>query len=183
MPALSLMQFAEELITDQREQQTGDDGYFLFYTPYFRPCSLRVGARNRSYKKDDEPLLNFKGYMSSCSREKVLLCTKRGNQSPLSKYRGLLDEQNKGEEENVYYQGKCGKLTEHLLSTFSAPSQAPSLLYDFRFRVECPPPTNLPTPLELCSPLPSQTTSHNYLYSNPSPLSPSLWWRELISES
>jgi hypothetical protein len=43
------------------------------------------------YKKDDEALLNLTGAMSRCSREKVLMCTvhRRGNSSPLSKYRGF----------------------------------------------------------------------------------------------
>jgi hypothetical protein len=40
----------------------------------------------RSYKKDYEPLLNLTEAMSSCSREKVLLCTQK---SPVSKYRGF----------------------------------------------------------------------------------------------
>jgi hypothetical protein len=31
--------------------------------------------RTRSYKKDDEPLLNLTGAMSRCSRENVLMCT------------------------------------------------------------------------------------------------------------
>ncbi len=40
--------------------------------------------RTRSYKKDDESLLNLTGAMSRCSREKVLICTqKRDLQSPL----------------------------------------------------------------------------------------------------
>jgi hypothetical protein len=40
--------------------------------------------RARSYKKDDEPLLNLTGAMSRCSREKVLMCTqKRELESPL----------------------------------------------------------------------------------------------------
>jgi hypothetical protein len=38
----------------------------------------------RSYKKDEEPLLNLTGGMSLCSREKVLIYTqKRELESPL----------------------------------------------------------------------------------------------------
>ncbi len=40
--------------------------------------------RTRSYKNDDEPLLNLTGAMSRCSREKMLMCTqKRELESPL----------------------------------------------------------------------------------------------------
>jgi len=39
--------------------------------------------RTRSYKKDDEPLLNLTGAMSRCSREKVLMYTKRELELPL----------------------------------------------------------------------------------------------------
>ncbi len=40
--------------------------------------------RTRSYKKDDEPLLNLTGALSCCSREKVLMCAqKRELESPL----------------------------------------------------------------------------------------------------
>ncbi len=40
--------------------------------------SFRLSTR--SYKKDDEPLLNLTGALSCCSREKVLMCmyTKEG---------------------------------------------------------------------------------------------------------
>ncbi len=62
-------------------------------------------ARNRSYKKDDKPLLNFTGSMSSCSREMVLLCTEKRELESHFKIQRVwcvLDEQNRGLEENVY---------------------------------------------------------------------------------
>ncbi len=48
--------------------------------------------RTRSYEKDDEPLLNLTGTMSSCSREKVLLCTytKEGTRVPSLNTEGLV---------------------------------------------------------------------------------------------
>jgi hypothetical protein len=58
--------------------------------------------RTRSYKKDDEPLLNLTGAMSRCSREKVLMCTQKRKlhcRVPSLKTGGLvcvLDEQNRG---------------------------------------------------------------------------------------
>ncbi len=33
--------------------------------------------RTRSYKKDDEPLLNLTGAKSRCSREKIFMCTQK----------------------------------------------------------------------------------------------------------
>ncbi len=48
----------------------------------------KVPPRTRSYKKDDEPLLNLPGAMSHCSREKVLMCTqKRELEFPLPFFR------------------------------------------------------------------------------------------------
>ncbi len=37
-------------------------------------CNLKM-PHPRSYKKDEEPLLNLTGTMSSCSIEQVLQCT------------------------------------------------------------------------------------------------------------
>ncbi len=50
--------------------------------------------------------------------------------SPLSKIRGFgvyAISKKTVLEENVHYKGKCGKMSEELLSIFSAPSQAPLL--------------------------------------------------------
>jgi hypothetical protein len=66
---------------------------------------------------------------------------KRGIYRFLFKYRGssVLDDKNRGKKKNNdYNKGKCGKLIEQLLSTFSVPSQDPffgvKLLYDYGFR-------------------------------------------------
>ncbi len=60
---------------------------YLKHLPYPRPCFLHqldvkvpfflCCSRTRSYKKDDEPLLNLTGAMSRCSSEKVLMCTQK----------------------------------------------------------------------------------------------------------
>jgi hypothetical protein len=69
-------------------------------------------------KKDDKLLLNLTGTMSRFSKEKVLMGKYRGfSVFSMNKTRG---------RRNVYNKGKCGKLIEQLLSTFSVPSQAPS---------------------------------------------------------
>jgi hypothetical protein len=48
--------------------------------------------RTRSYKKDDEPLLNLAGAMSRCSREKkdAYVYTKEGTRVPYLNTRGLV---------------------------------------------------------------------------------------------
>jgi hypothetical protein len=51
---------------------------------------------NRSYKKDFEPLLDFTGAMSSCSREKILFVPEEGTRAPTLKgglVYSILDEQ------------------------------------------------------------------------------------------
>ncbi len=87
----------------------------------------------RSYKKDDEPLLILTGAMSS-SREKVLLCTENTGVLLCTRWTKVLlctRWTKQGVGGKVYNQGKCGKLIEQLLSTFSAPSQAPSLGWNY----------------------------------------------------
>ncbi len=66
--------------------------------------------------------------MSRCSREKVLMCKQKRELESTSKYRGS----------SVYCAGKCGKLFDQLLSTFSVTFSSPffgvKLLYDYGFR-------------------------------------------------
>jgi hypothetical protein len=62
----------------------------------------------RSYKKDDESLPNLTGARSSCSIEKVLLCTQKRKLESLSKNRGFgvyrysMNKTGGGRQENVY---------------------------------------------------------------------------------
>jgi hypothetical protein len=76
----------------------------------------------RSFQKDDEPLLNLKGAMRSCSREKLYVYTKEGTRVPSLNTGGLVCTRftKQGVGVKCFNLGKWGKLIEQLLSTLFA---------------------------------------------------------------
>ncbi len=72
--------------------------------------------------------------MSRCSRERYLCGHKRGNLSPLSKYRGFSVFSMKMFISGAKIRQVDWAAAEHLLSPFSSPFFGVKLLYDFGFR-------------------------------------------------